>query len=301
MGGGFYRRRAEGRNRRNPAPPGGVSADMRTALILLTVLPGFQDARDVAKAADATIAKGSFTFHAKPVADVKDSLPQDRAAVAGVPVTGELLSEGIYHATDGTNELWGRGARVLLKTKEGWTPAEDVVRDLLQTIASGVGEEWRQGNVTKAREAWGKLFAIAHLAVRSVPPTHLLQGLGADFKSLKKGSVDSSKNQIYEGDLKELVASKLLEGPYGELVKNGTLKITEFSGRGRVWVSPDGLIRRVEQRAVGRYTIATKEAKRTVPAAMEVVTEFVKAGETKRDVPAEVASWLAEAPREPAK
>lgn len=297
MGGGFYRRGAGARNPRNPAATDGVSRTMRAALPLLVLLPAFQDSRDVAKAAEATIAKGSFTFHAKPAADLRDAMAQDRAAVAGVPVTGELLSDGTYHATDGTHELWGRGARILLKTKERWRPAEEVAKELLEAIGAGVGEEWRQGNVTKAREAWQKLFAIAHLAVRSVPPTHLLSGLESDFKTLKKGPVDASKNQVYEGELKDLAASKLLEGPYGELVKSGTVRITDFGGRGRVWVGPDGLVRRVEQRAAGRYTVTTKDAKRTVPAAMEVVTEFVKIGETRREVPAEVASRLSEAGR----
>ncbi len=260
---------------------------MRTlAALALLLAAAPQEERELAKAARATADKGSFTFQVRPTADLRDALPQDRAAVAGVPIAGELLADGTYHATDGANELWGRGLKVVLKTKAGWEPAESVVKDLLLQIKSGAGEEWRQGNVTQAKAAFRQIFALAHLASKSIPPTAPLQDLEKDFKALKK-SGDS-----YEGELKDLVASKVLEGPFEWLIKEGRLSVSEYSGRGRATISSDGFVRRLEQKAAGIYTVVEDGKKRRVPAAVEVVIEYSKVGTTVREIPKDADAAL---------
>ncbi len=266
---------------------------MRYLLIALAFATP-QDEKAVADAAKATLAKGSFTLQIAPAADLKDALPADRAAIAGVQIVAEHLKDDTFHTTDGTTEFFGRGVVVLMKTKDGWRAAGDVVKELIEDITAGSGkDDMARGNVSKTKAAYKRLVAIAQLAARSLPPKQHLSRLETDFKGLKKGAIDTidgKRCQVYEGDLKELAAQLLLQGPYDQMVKDGTLAITEMSGRGRVWVTADGLVRRIKLEAAGKYVVASKETttKKTVPVTVTVTTDVLKAGETKLDVPQEV-------------
>jgi hypothetical protein len=266
-------------------------------LLILIALFTPQDEKTVAEAARATVEKGSFTLQITPTADLKDALPADRASVAGVNIVATQLKDGTFLSTDGTTEFIGREKSVLMKTPDGWRSAGDVVRELIEDITSAVGkDEGSRGNVTKAKAAYRRLIAIAQLAVRSLPPTQHLAKIEGDFKGLKKGAtevIDGKRCQVYEGDLKELAAQMLLQGPYEQMVKDGSLTITEMSGRGRVWVAPDGLVRRTKLEAVGKYSVLKEDkTRKVVPVSVAVSTDVLKIGETTKDVPQEVTDKL---------
>ncbi len=277
---------------------------MRT-ITLLAVLagapPGMQDEKAVAAAAQATMEKGTFTLQVTPVTDLKDALPQDRAVVAGVPVAAEQLKDGLFHATDGTTEIWGRDKLVFIKTREGWTAATDVVAGMIAEITAAAGkDEWRRRNVTQAKATFRRLLGLAQLASRSMPPTKYLTQLETDFKGFKKGAtevIDGKRCQIYQGEMKPAAAQLFLQGPYEWLVKEGTLVISETTGVGRVWVTPDGLVRRTDLRAAGKYTVLNKDenTRKTSAAAIVVTADILKVGETKLDAPREVTDKIAAA------
>lgn len=267
---------------------------MKTLAIILLAAVGPQEDKAVADAAAKTFEKGSFTAQITPKADLKDAMPKDRAAVAGVTILSEELGDGLWHATDGTWELYGNDAAAFMKDGRQWTPAKDVIADLVAIISGSMGEnEWKRRNVRDAKEAYAQLIAIAQLIARGVPAKRLLTGLAEQFKTLKSTGtevVDGKKCTVYEGELKDQMAHDLLLGPYDFYVKSGVLTIAEFAGSGRVWVDPDGLIRRTKLRAAGKYVVVNKaeNTTKTTPVAIEVGTDYVKIGTTTRKVPTEV-------------
>ena len=279
---------------------------MRTLIVLALLATNGQDEKAVAAAAKATLETGSFTLQVTPVADLKDALPQDRATVAGVPLVANQLKDGIFRATDGATELYGRDKFIVINTKEGWRAASDVIGEMVAEIQEAYGkDENARKNVGQAKVTYRKLLAIAQLASRALPPTQYLTRLESDFKNLKKGAtdvIDGKRFQLYEGEMKDAAAQVLLTGPYDSLVKDGTLVISDFSGIGRVWISPEGLVRRTEFRAAGKYTSVNKDekTKKTTAVTIKVVADILKPGETKMEVPQEAVDKIkaAEAAKE---
>ena len=138
-----------------------------------------------------------------------------------------------------------------------------------------------------------------------MPATQYLTKLESDFKNLKKGAtdvIDGKRCQLYEGEMKDIAAQILLTGPYDTLVKDGSLVITDFAGVGRVWIGPEGIVRRTEFKAAGKYVSINKDekTKKTTPVTIKVVADILKVGETKMEVPQEAVDRIkaAEAAKE---
>jgi hypothetical protein len=112
---------------------------MRIGLMISLLLGGAVCAQDTSAESDlatatrATIQKG-FAFTLKPVVSMPDGFPQDRQALAGTTIVGEY-SDGIYHARDGTYEIYKKGALTLVRTERGWLPMEQYTSVMRQDVA----------------------------------------------------------------------------------------------------------------------------------------------------------------------
>src|SRR5262245_19198641 len=98
----------------------------------------------------ATTAAKVFTFTVRPVANIPDGFPQERAALAGTPLVGEY-SDGVYHARDGTYEIYRKDSQTAVRTERGWLPFHQFIsplkQDMAQAFDDGDGKLWRRGNV----------------------------------------------------------------------------------------------------------------------------------------------------------
>src|SRR5262245_12654071 len=123
---------------------------------------------ELAAAVRATVEKG-FTYSIRPFANIPDSMPKERQALAGVPVNGAYAG-GSYHAADGTFEIFRRDDTVAVRTSRGWLPVEQFTSPLRQEVARAFddddGKLWKRGNVTAGRKALHQLIKISHLSQR---------------------------------------------------------------------------------------------------------------------------------------
>src|SRR6185436_15618658 len=151
------------------------STVMRTGILLTILLAGAVRAQDTSAESDlatatrATIQKG-FAFTLKPVVSMPDGFPQDRQALAGTTIVGEY-SDGIYHARDGTYEIYKKGALTLVRTERGWLPMDQYTSLMRQDVAQAFddrdGRLWSRGNVTAGRKALQQLIQLSHLNHRT--------------------------------------------------------------------------------------------------------------------------------------
>jgi hypothetical protein len=251
---------------------------------------------EVVTAVQATTARG-FTYVIKPLATIPDGFPLDRAALAGVEVRGQYL-DGLYHATDGKYEIVRKGDRVAVKTARGWLPLDAFTAPLRQDVAQAFdakdGHLWNRGNVTAGRKALEELIQISHLVERA--DVGKLTALGRAFVELrtsKSATIDGGPAASYEGDLTDLAAFELLQGPFESLVRRGTLSFRNVSGVGRVYLQ-NGVVRRVNVKAAGAYGYYDDDenVRRKGLCSLEVVVEITKVGETQITLPKEAARLL---------
>ncbi len=269
------------------------------AILILAVPLVAQDTTaesEVTTAVQATAAKG-FTYSIRPVATIPDGFPQARTALAGVAVLGKYHA-GLYQATDGEYEIVKKGGKVAAKTRTGWLPLHQFTSALRQDVAQAFdpkdGRLWNRGNVTAGRKALQELIQISHLVDRA--DVDKLTALGRAFGELKRlrpATIDGKPATVYEGDLTDPAAFELLQGPFEELVKRGTLSFRNVSGVGRIYLQ-DGHVRRVHVKAGGAYGYYDDDenVRRKGMCTLEVLAELTKVGETEIALPKEAAQAL---------
>jgi len=275
---------------------------MRTLWMCLSLMAAEAEAQEtredaeLGRAIENTAAAG-FAYHVRPVASIPDGFPQERLVLAGTPVVG-TYTDGIYHARDGSYEIYRKGSRVAIRTEGGWLPLHQYTSplrgDLAQAFDDRDGRLWRRGNVTAGRKALLQLIRIQHLDHRT--NVGLLRKLGTAFVDLH--AVESGRQgRVLEGDLAETAAFGMLQGPYAALVERGTLAFRKPSGVGRVTIQ-DGLIRRILLKASGAYDYYqdADNVRRRGLCTLEIAIELTRHGEVRIDPPREVAHILATEP-----
>jgi len=278
----------------------------RTALVAALVLGGAlpegwaqeaQKESELATAVKRTIAKG-FTYSVQPAANIPDGFPQDRLALAGAPVSGEYF-DGVYHARDGTSEVYRKGTQTAVRTERGWLPLERTVSPLKQDVAQAFdkkdGRLWKRGNVTAGRKSLLQRIQISHLVHRTnVDRLADLDKAFLDPKRVESGQVNGKAAVFYEGELSEWAANEVLEGPFAALVERGTLVFRNASGVGRVYLQ-DGFLRRIVVQVTGGYSIYddTENTKRRGICTLDITADLTKHGETKVELPKEVMLLMA--------
>lgn len=253
---------------------------------------------ELVTAVRTTIARG-FTYVVKPVAAIPDGFPRDREALAGVEVRGRY-GNGFALATDGEHEIVRKGAHVAAKTARGWLPLDLATSSLRQDVAQAFDPQddrfWRRGNMTAGRKSLEELIRISHLAHRA--DIARLTALGRDFRDLRRSRpapIDGAPATVYEGDLTDLAALDLLQGPFDALVQRGTLSFRNVSGVGRVFLQ-DGVVRRIHLKAAGAYGYyeESENVRRKGLCTLNVVVEITKVGETQVVAPKEAARLMEE-------
>lgn len=253
---------------------------------------------ELVTAVRTTIARG-FTYVVKPVAAIPDGFPRDREALAGVEVRGRY-SNGIALATDGEHDIVRNGARVAAKTSRGWLPLDLATSSLRQEVLQAFDPDdsryWRRGNLTAGRKALEELIRFSHLANRA--DIARLTALGRDFRDLRKSRqapIDGAPSTVYEGDLTDLAALELLQGPFDALVQRGTLSFRNVSGVGRAFLQ-NGVVRRVHLKVAGAYGYyeESENVRRKGLCTLEVVADITKVGETQIVLPKEAARLMEE-------
>jgi hypothetical protein len=236
-----------------------------------------QEERDLAATARTTAERG-FTVSLRPAASAP-GFSAGAEALAGAPIRGEY-SNGIFHATDGTFEIYRRGSRILVRTEDGWRPFDAVVAPLRGEIAAAFDREHalERGNVTRAREARRHLIRLLHLAHRS--DAELLLRLGSAFREsarVRTAGGGAAATDIYEAALTTEATFGLLEGPFERIVENGELAFSGVSGSGRA-EAQQGVLKRVHLKATGKYVYhdETEEKSRRGTCALEMPSEVVR-------------------------
>ncbi|HEX7896908.1 MAG TPA: hypothetical protein VF950_04065 [Planctomycetota bacterium] len=266
------------------------------SLLLAILLQDTAAEGEVTTAIESTAARG-FTYSIKPVATIPDGFPEARSALAGVAVRGKYHC-GLARATDGEYEIVKKGGTVAAKSARGWLPLDQYTSPLRQEVVHAFDPEdnrlWNRGNVTAGRKALQELIQIAHLVDRADVEklTSLSRSFG-ELKRLKPATIDGKPAAVYEGDLTDTAAFDLLQGPFEELVKRGTLAFRDVSGVGRIYLQ-GGFVRRVHLKAQGAYGYYDDDenTRRKGLCALEVVADLTKVGETEVAVPKEAALIL---------
>lgn len=270
---------------------------MRTSVILCILLAGSAAGQDTAPeselttATKATIAKG-FAYAIRPVASLPDGFPQERQALAGMPISGEY-SDGTYHARDGSYEIYKKGALTIVRTERSWLPLEQFTAPLRQDVAQAFddrdGRLWRRGNVTSGRKALHQLIQISHLNHRTnIEHLSRLEQAFLDPKAVRVPNFNGKPAVFYESEIAETVAYEILQGPFASLVERGTLAFRNVSGVGRMTVQ-DGLIRRIVLKVAGSYSYYddTDNIKRRGLCTLDITADLTKHGEVKVELPKE--------------
>jgi hypothetical protein len=275
---------------------------MRIGLVLSLLLTGGVAAQDTAPESELTTAtratiKRGFAYTLKPAASLPDGFPQDRQALAGTPITGEY-SDGTYHARDGTYEIYKKDALTLVRTERGWLPMEQFTSPIRQDVAQAFddrdGKLWRRGNVTAGRKALQQLIQISHLDHRTdIDKLTRLEQSILDPKAVKGATLNGKSAVLYEGEISETAAFKILQGPFGALVERGNLAFRNVSGVTRFYLQ-DGVIRKIVLKVQGFYSCYddTDNTKRRGLCTLEIVAELSKHGEVKVELPREAGPLL---------
>ena len=274
----------------------------RSVVVAMIVVGGFGTAggaqepnpeSELTAVVRATVRRG-FTYVLRPTANIPDSIPRERQALAGTPVKG-AYADGLYHAKDGTYEIYRKDSSVAVRTQRGWLPLEQFTSPLRQEVAQAFddddGKRWKRGNMTAGRKALNQLIQISHLSQRT--NIDRLSKISLAFTEVKVGEsvrIDGKTAVVYEGDLTDATAFELLQGPFAALVERGTLSLRDVSGVGRIYVQ-DGLVRRVVFRTLGFFTYyeETDNVQKRGMCSLEVAADLSKHGETTVELPAEVA------------
>jgi len=270
---------------------------MRMGLILSVLLAGGVSAQDTAPESElttatrATIKKG-FAYTIKPSASLPDGFPQDRQALAGTPIAGEY-SDGTYHAKDGTYD-----ALTLVRTERGWLTFDQFTSPIRQDVAQAFddrdGKLWRRGNVTAGRKALQQLIQISHLDNRTdIDKLTRLEQSILDPKAVRGATLNGKAAVLYEGEISETAAFKILQGPFGALVERGNLAFRNVSGVTRFYLQ-DGLVRKIVLKVQGFYSCYddTDNTKRRGLCTLDIVAELTKHGEVKVELPREAGPIL---------
>lgn len=223
-----------------------------------------------------------------------------REALAGKPIRG-AYRDGLFHATDGTFEIYRRGDRVAVRTETGgWLPLREFTSplrlDVQQAFDPADGRRWARGNVTQGKKALMRLIQLDHLVHRSdIARLTALETALEDPRPVGPATLDGLKLQVYEGDLGDLAAFRLLQGPFDELVRRGNLSFRGVSGVGRVYLDGD-LLRRVQARAGGAFAFYDEEdnVRRRGFCTLELAAEITDVGSTEIAVPREAERILGE-------
>lgn len=261
---------------------------MGIAAWLWLLAQGTASESDLVTAIQATSSKG-FAYTLRPTAQIPDGFPRDRLALAGAAIQGEY-SDGVYHAKDGTYEIYRKGNRTALRTERGWLPLAQYTSPLRLELAHAFddrdGRLWKRGNVTAGRKALAQLIQISHLEHRT--NIECLERVATAFVELKPAGASA-----YEGPLSDAAAFALLQGPFAALVDRGTLSFKNVSGSGRVDLR-GGVIRRVHLKAAGVYGYyeETENVRKQGPCSLEVVGDLTRHGEVRVVPPKEAARLL---------
>ena len=226
-----------------------------------------------------------------------DGFPQDRQALAGTPIVGEY-SDGIYHARDGTYELYKKGEGTIVRTERGWLPIDQftspIRQDIAQAFDDGDGKLWRRGNVTAGRKALQQLIQLSHLDHRmNIENLTRLEQSILDPKLIRGATLNGKPAVLYEGEIAETTAFKILQGPFEPLVERGNLAFRNVSGVTRFYLQ-DGLIRRILLKVQGFYSTyeETDNTRRRGLCTLEILVDLTKHGEVKVEIPREAGPTL---------
>ena len=270
---------------------------LQGALGLLVLALSSQETRTesaLQSAVRATLEKG-FSYSIRPVASLPN-FSMAREELAGAAVKGSY-ADGVFHASDGLYEIYKKGDKVAVRTESGWLPLEQFLAPLRQDAKEafdGDGERWSRGNVTQGRKAVEKIIRLSHLAHRSdIRRLTALSSAFSDLRDAGKANLDGGPATPYEGDLTDLAAFHVLQGPFEELVKRGTLSFQSLSGVGRVYVK-DGIVRRIHVRAGGKYGFYNDEdnVRRKGFCTLEILVDITGVGEAKVVPPKEAAALI---------
>jgi hypothetical protein len=275
---------------------------MRIGWILSVLLAGGVSAQDTApeseltSATRATVQKG-FAYTLKPVVSMPDGFPQDRQALAGTTIVGEY-SDGVYHARDGTYEIYKKGALTLVRTERGWLPMEQYTSAMRQDVAQAFddrdGRLWRRGNVTAGRKSLQQLIQLSHLNHRTNIDnlTRLEQSI-LDPKQIRGATLNGKPAALYEGEIAETAAFKILQGPFETLVERGNLAFRNVSGVTRFYLQ-EGVVRRIVLKVQGSYSTyeETDNTRRRGVCTLEITADLTKHGEVKVELPREAGPVL---------
>lgn len=268
---------------------------MSIAILLILAQETAQES-ELTTAIKTTISKG-FAYTLRPTANIPDGFPRDRLALAGTPISGEY-SDGVYHAKDGTYEIYRRGAKTAVRTERGWLPLAQFTSPLRQDVAQAFddhdGRLWKRGNLTAGRKALERLIQINHLDHRTnIERLSRVGGAFVDLQGVDGVKIDGKPASVVEGALTETAAFSLLQGPFAALVERGTLSFSSLSGVGRVYLQ-GGVIRRLHLKASGAYGYyeETENVRRRGTCSLEVVGDLTKHGEVRVEPPKEAAQIL---------
>jgi hypothetical protein len=253
---------------------------------------------EVGKAVENTLKKG-FTYVIRPVASLSD-FNRAREAMAGTPVQGKM-SGGLYHASDGTYEIYRKAPHVVVRGGRGgtgWLPYAQFTApfrvEVNQAFVGQGGDFWRRGNVSKGRDALGEIIQIDHL-VRRADLERLLK-LADAFQGLKQqGAVKAGATTTvtYLGQLTPAAAFETLQGPFETLVERKVLAFANPAGEGRIRLQ-GGLLKSLHVRLTGTYLYYQEDdnVQKKGQATLEILGEVTKVGETKVEPPADVTRAL---------
>lgn len=269
---------------------------MSIAVLMLALAQESALESELTTAIQATISKG-FAYTLRPVATMPDGMPRERLALAGAPISGEY-SDGVYHAKDGTYEIFRKGAKTAVRTERGWLSLAQYSSPLRQDVAQAFDDQdgrlWKRGNVTAGRKALAQLIQINHLDHR----THIerLSKVSGGFVELRPAEpikIDGKAATVLEGPLSDTAAFNLLQGPFAALVERGTLSFQNLSGTGRVAIQ-GGVIRRIALKAAGSYAYyeETDNVRRKGSCSLELVGDLTKHGDVKVEPPKDAAQLL---------
>jgi len=242
------------------------------------------DDKETVSAAAAKVAElASYTFKG----ETKVDLPFNPGGGQQIPsMEGRFQKDvGLIITLGERGEFFRKGDKNFVKTGQGgWTELEKA-----QLGGPGGGGQNRQRGGLMGRMMIKNLKA----------PHEEVKDLARGFKDLKKEvkteKVGEKDCSVYGGDLSEegVKASALgkMIGTFGALGGGG--QNAEMSGKGRVWIDPDG--------ALVKYELNTKVSVEfqgnSIEFSMGRSTEFSAAGKTRVEVP-EAVQKLLEKPSE---